>query len=186
MAVENSEAPGREHQQPRAGEQDAHQPDSQLPLGAAEAGRDAVDQVRRREHSGQHQDRRDQSQNRGHGARHVARLLVVLARQQAGIDRDEGCGKHPFAKQVLQKVGNAEGGVEGVGGVGNLPEVVREDALADQPDQAAEQDAGGHQERQAAGAGLAARRTSHLRKDTLPGRDRVTIDGFISRSVFRV
>jgi len=47
-------------------------------------------------------------------------------------------------EQVLQEIGNAEGRVESVGGVIEA-EIMGEDALADQADQAAEQDAGADQ-----------------------------------------
>ena len=53
----------------------------------------------------------------------------------------------PFAEQVLQEVRNAERGGEGVGGVVAQAEVVREDALADQPGEPAEEDAGADQQR---------------------------------------
>jgi hypothetical protein len=51
----------------------------------------------------------------------------------------------------LQDVGNAEGRVEGVRGVGG-PEVVREDAIPDQPRDPAQQDAGGDDRRRSRGA----------------------------------
>ena len=46
-----------------------------------------------------------------------SRLLVLAARAQAGVDRNERGRQHAFAEQVLQEVGNAERGVERVGGV---------------------------------------------------------------------
>ena len=48
----------------------------------------------------------------------------------------------------MQDVGDADAGLEGVGGVG-VAEVVREDAFADEPGDAAQQDAGRDQMRQA-------------------------------------
>ena len=52
-----------------------------------------------------------------------------------------------FAEQVLQEVRDAHAGGERVGGVGAQAEVVREDALADQPGDPAEENAGGDQRR---------------------------------------
>ena len=51
VAVEHAEAPRREHEQPRAGEEDAHEPFGQLALLALEAERDGVDEERRGEHA---------------------------------------------------------------------------------------------------------------------------------------
>ena len=67
------------------------------------------------------------------------------------VHRDEGGRQHALAEQVLQEVRDAEGGVERVGGV-RQAEVVREDALAHQAQHAAQQDAGGDQEGETAGA----------------------------------
>jgi hypothetical protein len=144
MAVENAEAPGGEHQQARAGKQNAHDADGELALGAVEAGRDGVDQPGRGQHAGQHQRRGGQRQNGTDGAGHAAGLLFVAFGQQAGVNRNERGREYALAEQVLQEIGDAEGGVEGVGGVREA-EVMGEDALADEADQAAEQDAGADQ-----------------------------------------
>ena len=80
-------------------------------------GSDGVDQVRRGQHAEQHQHRRGQRQNRGDRAGHAARFLLVALGQQARVDRNERRREHALAEQVLQKVGNAEGRVEGVGGI---------------------------------------------------------------------
>ena len=77
-------------------------------------------------------------------------LLVALG-QQARVHRDEGGGKHAFAKQILQEIGDAKGGVESIGVI-ELAEVVREDALPHQPDDAADQNPRGYQKSVAAGA----------------------------------
>ena len=58
VAVENAQAPGREHQQARAGKQNLHQPDGQLTLGAMESRRNRVNQVGRQQRAGGNQDRR--------------------------------------------------------------------------------------------------------------------------------
>ncbi len=82
----------------------------------------------------------------GDSARRAPRLFVLFARQQAGVDGNERGGEHAFAEQVLQEIGDAEGGPEGVRRVG-IAEVVREDAVADQAGDAAQEDSGGHQKR---------------------------------------
>ena len=63
------------------------------------------------------------------------------------IHRDERRRERAFAEQVLQEVGNAERGVERVGGVGAEAEVVREDALPDEAGQPRQQNAGRDEER---------------------------------------
>ena len=48
----------------------------------------------------------------------LATCVVVALADQAGVDGDEGGRQYAFAEQVLEKIGNAERGGEGVGGVG--------------------------------------------------------------------
>ncbi len=90
-------------------------------------------------------------QDRKHGAGHAARFLLVLARKQVRVDRDERGREHALAEQVLEEIGDAEGGIEGVGGVRCEAEVVGEDAQAHQAHDAAEQDPSRHQEGGTAG-----------------------------------
>ncbi len=61
---------------------------------------------------------------------------------EAGVDRNERCGENAFAQQILQHVGDAEGGAIGVGGQRGS-EIVGEEALADEATEAAEQNSGG-------------------------------------------
>ena len=110
-----------------------------------EAGRDDPDQVGGGQHAGQHQHRRRQRQDRAHRAGHAPRFFLVAFRQQARVHRDEGRGEHAFAEQVLQNIGDPEGRGKGIRRV-REPEVMPKDALPHQPDHAAEQDAGRHEE----------------------------------------
>ena len=73
-----------------------------------------------------------------------ARLLGAAAGAQAGVDGNERAGQRALAEQVLQQVGNAERRVERVGGVGLQAEEIRERADAQQPEDPAREDAGGH------------------------------------------
>lgn len=68
---------------------------------------------------------------------------------QASINRDKGCREDAFAEQVLQKVRNAQGGPKGVSYLGGS-EVMRENALAHQSDDAAEKNTGGNRDRRSA------------------------------------
>ena len=141
MAVEDAEAPGREHQQRRAGEQDADKLDGEQARLAPEAVGDHVDQRGREEHAQQHQHRGDQHQDGEDGGGRAGGLFVALFGVQPRVDGDERRRQNAFAKEVLQHVRDAEGGFEGVGGHG-VAEVVGEDALAHQADDFGEQDAG--------------------------------------------
>src|SRR5205085_11845592 len=82
-------------------------------------------------------------------------------REQTGIDRDERSGERAFAKDVLQKVWDAQRDVEGVAHIGRA-EVVRHHALTHEADDAREQYAGHDEERMLARARLALARHLHL------------------------
>ena len=107
--------------------------DRQRPLVAREAGRDERDQERRREDADEDHDRDDEREQRADRAGDAVGLAPLAARHERGVHGNERRGERAFAEQVLEKVRDAERGVERVGGVGLQAEVVREDA---QPDQA--------------------------------------------------
>ena len=151
VAVQNAQAPGRERQQPGAGKENLNDADGQFPLAALKPRSDGVDQERRGQHAKQNQNRRGERQNGADRARHAACFLLVALRQQAAVNRNERRREDPLSKQVLQKVGDAERGAEGVGHI-RKSEIVGEHALPHEAHQAAEQNAGAHQERMAAGA----------------------------------
>ena len=133
--------------------------DGELALGAFKAGRDGVDQPRRGEHAREHEHGDDEREHRRHRARHAPRLFFLTAREKVGVDRNEGRREHAFAEEVLQEIGNAEGGVESVRRIRAQAEVVREDAQAHQAHETAEQDARRHQQGMPARARVA---FSHL------------------------
>ena len=81
-------------------------------------------------------------QEREERPRHLRRGLVLAARPQRGMHRNERSGQRAFAEQVLQQVGDAEGGVERVDGDAVLPELARDQPHPQQPGEAADQDAG--------------------------------------------
>src|SRR3546814_13418860 len=56
-------------------------------------------------------------------------LLVLLLREERGVDRDEGRGEYALAEQVLEEVGDLQCRAKDVRG-GAVAEVVREHALA--------------------------------------------------------
>ena len=86
-----------------------------------EAGRDEVDQQGRGEDADSDQHGSEQRQDRKDGAGDAARFFLFLMRQQTGVDGDEGGRQHAFAEKVLQEIGDAERGAEGVGGRRRVP-----------------------------------------------------------------
>ena len=99
----------------------------------------------------QNEQRGAQGEQSRDGAGGLARLLLVLAGEQVRVDGNEGSGQHPFAEQVLQDVGDAERGLEHVGGVG-VAEVVREHPVTDESGDAAEEDPCSNEDGKALGA----------------------------------
>ena len=87
--------------------------------------------------AGQHEQRDHEGEKRADRAGHAIGLAPLAARDERGVDGNEGRGERALAEQVLEKVGNAERGVERVGGVGLQAEVVREDAQPHEAGQAA-------------------------------------------------
>ena len=146
VAVQDPEAPGRQHEESGAGEEDPHQADGQFALGALEARRDEVDEERRRQDAKEHQHADHERKQSADGARHLPRFHLVARTQQAGVDRDERRRERALAEQVLQQVRNAERRGEGVRGIADA-EVVTEHPHPHQPDDAAGQDAQRHHQR---------------------------------------
>jgi hypothetical protein len=72
--------------------------------------------------------------------------------QQLRVDGNERSGERAFAENVLQEVRNTKGRAERVAFC-RSSEVVREDALANQADDAADENSGADEERGAPGAG---------------------------------
>ncbi len=141
MAVEDAEAPRRQHEEAGAREQDAHDGDRQHALLAAKSGGDEPDEKRCRHDAGQHEHRRHQREQGRHGPGDSRGSLPLVARDERRVDRDERRRQRPFAEQVLQEVWNAERRHECIGGVRLQAEVMREHALADEAGQPAAQDA---------------------------------------------
>lgn len=101
MAVQDSQTPRREHQQTRAREENLHQPDGQRSFRAMKSRCDRIDQIRRRQHSGEHQHRGRQSKNSEHRSRNMPRFFLVAFGDQLRIHRNKRSRKHAFAKKIL-------------------------------------------------------------------------------------
>ena len=85
------------------------------------------------------------SRRREHGAGDATGLLCPPLAEQLRVDGDERRAERAFAQEILQHVGHTQAGAEHVG-VKTGAEVGGDDALADESDDAAEEDTGGDQE----------------------------------------
>ena len=115
------------------------------------------------------------------GTRHAVGFARLAAREQRRVHRNERRGQRPFAEQVLEEVGDAETGGEGVGGVALQAEIVREDPLPDEAGKPADENAGGDEERPAT-ASRARQRSSRLVEHHRPAAEAwpsVPLDFFI-------
>ena len=151
MTVEDPEAPRGEHQQRRARKQDLHQDDGELPFVAVESRGNQVDEPRGGPHAERNEHRGDDEQQPEDRFGKLRGLFVAPLGVEPCIDGDEGGRENAFAEEILEEVGNPEGGAEGVGSVG-VSKVVREDPVTDEADQPAEEDSGGN--RSGVGASL--------------------------------
>ncbi len=166
MAVQDAEAPRRQHEQAGPGKEHADDVDGERALIAAKPWRNQVDEDRRRQHAHEHEHRHDQRQQRHDGAGDSIRLFLLSSRQQSRVHGNERRRERALSKQVLQKIRNAKRGVERIR-LESQAEVVREDALPDQTRDAAAEDAHRHQQRRAAGGPLWASQGRRLGR---PGR----------------
>src|SRR5208337_1703036 len=98
VAVQDTKAPGGADEQARAGKEYAHKENGELALFTMEAGGDGVNQPRGGENAEKHKHRSAEGEKRGDGASGLARFFFIVAGQQTRINRNEGSGKHAFAK----------------------------------------------------------------------------------------
>jgi hypothetical protein len=142
VAVQDPEAPGREHQQADSREEHPHQQHRQIAARPLEPRHQEVHQQRSQQDA-QSRDYRDhEGEEPRDGPRDPSRRLSIPPRDQASVLRDQRRGEDAFAEEVLEEVGDSERGGDRVGGDGALPEVVGDDALANQPEDPTGENAG--------------------------------------------
>ena len=151
MAVQHSKAPGRKNQQARGGEENSDETNRQLALFAVKSGSDEFDEPRSSEDANQDERRCRESEKRENCTGSFLGLLAIVAGKKLGVDGNEGRGQNAFAEKILQKIGNADGGFEGVGGV-RVAEIMGEEAVANEAGNAAEEYSGGDEKGGARGA----------------------------------
>lgn len=152
MAVQNSQAPRREHEHAGAGEEDPDERDRQVSSLIFKTGGDDCHDVRRGEHADQNDHGGDEREDPEDRIRNPCGFLFVVLGQQPGIDRNERSGKCAFAEDVLQEVGNAKRRAEGVAFRG-AAEIVGEDSLPDETDDPADENSRTDEERRSTSAG---------------------------------
>ena len=141
MAVQNPEAPCREDQQCRAGKEDLHQEDGELPLLALESRGDQANEPRRSPYAERDEYGGDEEKKSEDGFRKLRCLFMPILGAKPCIHGDEGSGEDTFSEEILQEVRDAEGGAKDVGRVG-VSKIMREDPVTDEADEPAEQDSG--------------------------------------------
>jgi len=144
MAIEDAQAPRGTNQKPGTRKKDANQKDGQVALFAVETRSDSFDEPGSSEDAKKDKKRSREGQQGGDGTGGAAGFFLVVARKQTGVDGDEGSGKNALAKQILQEIRNAQGGLENVGS-GGITKIVCKDAFANEPGNAAEKNPGGYQ-----------------------------------------
>src|SRR4029077_14646939 len=78
-----------------------------------------------------------------HGTGYPPRFLSLLPSKQLGVHRNEGGGEDSLTEKILQEVRDLEGGIGGISRIRGA-EIVGEDAVPNQPEEAAQQDARGN------------------------------------------
>ena len=108
MTVQDAQAPGGQDEQTGTREQDPHDLDCQVSLGAVKPRGDEVDEDWGRKNAEQNDDSNKQSKNRRDGPSHAICLPPVAAGNKRRVDRNEGCGEGAFAKQILEQIGRVK------------------------------------------------------------------------------
>jgi hypothetical protein len=99
---------------PGAREQHADDRHREIAFLAGEARRDHGAERRRGDDAGQDDHRDHQREQGANGTRHAVGFARLAAREERRVHRNERRRQRPFAEQVLEEVGDAETGGEGV------------------------------------------------------------------------
>ena len=140
MAVQDAEAPRRQHQQAGAREQHAHDRDRQIAFRSGESRRDERNQQWRQQNAEEHQDRGNEAEQRNDRAGDTCGLAPIAASQQRCIHGNERRRERAFTKEILKNVRDPEGRHECISGIRLQAEVMGEDALPNEAGEAAEED----------------------------------------------
>ena len=123
------------------GEHDAGEEDDALAFGGIEAGGDEFDELGRENFGERDQDDEDHAHHGHHGGKGAPAFVFAFFGDVHGENRDESYAERAACDQIIQEIGESEGGVVGVGdGVG--ADLVGDGPFAEEPENAAEQHAG--------------------------------------------
>jgi hypothetical protein len=90
MTVQDTETPGGQDQQSRAGKQDADEVYGQCPFLAIETGGERIYQERRGQESGEDEDGNHQGQEGAYSSGNLVGLGLSVTSDERGVDWDEG------------------------------------------------------------------------------------------------
>ncbi len=121
---------------------------------AFEARREHGHEHGREHHAEQRDGARDGEQQSEHGARDPAGFLRAALAEQLRVNGNERRAQRALPEQILQHVGQPQPGTEHVG-LKTRAEIRRDDALANEAHDAADEDAAGHEHRSSARGGWA-------------------------------
>ena len=148
VAVQNTKAPRGEDKQPGAGKEDAHNPDRQFALVAAEAGRDPVDQVRSRQHTHKDKNRSAERKQRGQRPRRCVTLCSSSSRaSRAAYTGIKEAERTPSPNRFCSTLGIRKAALKASAASG-IPEIVRKErTVAYKSGDAAQENPGGDEKR---------------------------------------
>lgn len=123
-----------------SGKHEASEENDLLLLGGAESGRNQGDDLRREDFRDAYEEDYQEAHEGHHGGKNVPGFVFLIFGDEFGEDRNESDAERTARDEVIQKIGQSEGGVVGVGdGVGT--DLVGNGPFAQKSEQAAEQDA---------------------------------------------
>ena len=129
MAVQDAQAPGAEDEESSAGKENPHVCDRQLTPLSLETSDDQREDLRREQNAEQDENRNNQRENGEYGTGDASRFLLVVARAQPDVYRDERRRERALTEQILEQVRDADRRVEGIGG-GARTQVGRDERLS--------------------------------------------------------
>src|SRR5439155_2838536 len=127
-------------------QEDARERDRQLEVLGAQLAQVAGGDPRRRELERDDARHDDQRHDGGDDREHVVAARLVILLEVARVDGDEGDRERAAGHDVIEEIGDGEGGVEGVGGAGGA-EQRGDDRVAQKAEHARQQDGQDEQRR---------------------------------------
>ncbi len=112
-----------------------------LEFGGGEAGGDVFHEMRGEDFAEDYQRDQDEAHHGDYRGKDAPAFVFALFGDVFGEDGDEGDAERAAGDQIVEKIGEREGGVVGAGG-GVGADLVRDGPIAKEAEDSAEQDAG--------------------------------------------